>query len=160
MSLNGFLAVPDIAGESTVAGHEGEIDVHSLDWSISYKTAGKTSRGRTRAETKVGALSVEKVYDASSPYLTLASLSGKAFDEIVLSVRQDSGEAHLDYLKITLTNAFISSYDILRSDDASTLIQERVGLSFEEVKVLYTVQADDHSAGDEHEIEYDIAAGV
>jgi len=30
----------------------------------------------------------------------------------------------------------------------------------EQIRLLYIIQADDHSAGDEHEIEYDIAAGV
>ena len=33
-------------------------------------------------------------------------------------------------------------------------------VSLESIKVQYTVQADDHSAGDEHEVEFDIAAGA
>lgn len=160
MLLKGFLSLPDIAGESIVAEHEGEIDVHNIDWSITQKPSAQVGRGRTRTRAKVRALSLEKYYDASSPYLALASLQGRAFDEVVIAFRKDSGEAHLDYLKITMTNVIISSYDILRGDGTSALIQERVGLRFEEVKVLYTVQADDHSAGDEHEIEYNIAAGV
>ena len=51
--------------------------------------------------------------------------------------------------------------DLLGSpDDENQMIEEQFGLAFENVKVKYTVQADDHSAGDEHEIEYDIAQGV
>ena len=42
---------------------------------------------------------------------------------------QDSGEAHLDYLTIKMEN------------------------------VMVTRKGDDHSSGDEHEIEYDVAAG-
>lgn len=32
--------------------------------------------------------------------------------------------------------------------------------SFERVVVRYTMQADDHQSRDEHEIEYDVSAGV
>lgn len=53
--------------------------------------------GRRRVRASVHDLTVLKSYDAASPHLTLATLRGQAFDEIVLTVRKDSGEAHLDY---------------------------------------------------------------
>jgi type VI secretion system secreted protein Hcp len=59
-----------------------------------------------------------------------------------------------------MTNVIISSYEMLPTDADGLMIEENVSLSFEEIKILYTVQADDHSKGDEHEIEYDVAAGV
>jgi len=64
----------------------------------------------------------------------------------------------LDYLVVTLTNVIVSSYEMSNGDDQQ--IRESVSLMAEEIKILYTVQADDHSAGDEHEIEYDLVAGV
>jgi type VI secretion system secreted protein Hcp len=88
-------------------------------------------------------------------------MQDKSFDEIVIYVRKDSGEANLDYLEITLTNTIISKYEVLGvGANDGQVMEESVGLAFEEVKIKYTVQADDHSAGDEHEIEYDLAAGV
>ena len=158
--LTGYMLVPDVPGESVRADHEDEIDVHSVDWTISQGSAAQVGKGRSQARAQVGAVNVMKFYDASSPYLALACMQGKSFDEIVISVRKDSGEAHLDYLVITLTNVTISSYDMVPTPENSLVIEERVGLTAEKVKILYTVQADDHSAGDEHEIEYDIAAGV
>ena len=86
-------------------------------------------------------------------------MQGKAFDEIVISFRQDSGEAHLDYLKVTLTNVVISSHSLSGSSMGEE-ITDNIALSFEKINVVYTMQADDHSSGDEHEIEYDISAGV
>jgi type VI secretion system secreted protein Hcp len=65
----------------------------------------------------------------------------------------------LDYLIITMTNATIVSYKVLTKDGA-TIPEEEVGVLFEKINIKYTVQEDDHSAGAEHEIEYDIAAGV
>lgn len=160
MPLTGYLKVPDVPGESQRVDHEEEIDVHSIEWEIAQAAQAQIGRGRSRARAEISALSMNKMYDAASPYLALACMQGKSFDEIVLMVRKDSGEAHLDYLKITMTNCAISHYSILPTPQDGQQIEEHIGLTFEQVKVVYTVQADDHSAGDEHEIEYDLAAGV
>ena len=158
--LTGYMLIEDIPGESLRADHEDEIDVHAITWNISQGAAAQTGRGRSQARAEVGSVNVGKFYDASSPYLALACMQAKSFDEIVISVRKDSGEAHLDYLVITMENVVISSYDILSTPPDSLTIEESVGLTCEKISIKYTVQADDHSAGDEHEIEYDIAAGV
>ena len=163
MPITAFLKIPNIPGESRSADHEDEIDVHGVHWGVARKNkAAKGGRGRARSRAVASPLEVHKFYDAASPYLALSTLQGKAFDEIVLSVRRDSGEAHLDYLVITMTNCTLKSYDMFNDgvDDPLLEISERVSITFEQVNIKYTVQADDHSAGDEHEIEYDVAAGV
>ena len=45
-------------------------------------------------------------------------------------------------------------------DEPIRRIPERVGMAFERIRVVYVETGDDHSAGDEHEIEYDVARGV
>lgn len=159
MPLTGYLHIPDIPGESKTADHEGEIDIHDIHWQFAREAAAITGRGRSRARSEVSPLVVSKLTDAASPYLILANLQGKAIPEITLSLRKDSGDAHLDYLVITLTNCMITGVELgtLHSDGTIT---EEVAITSEQIKVLYTVQADDHSAGDEHEIEFDIVRGV
>ncbi len=161
MTITAFLKIGDIAGESQRTGHEDEIDVHGISWGAEQDTAFARGRGRRRARSRVDHLVVRKFYDAASPYLMLSCMQGRSFDEITMSVRKDSGEAHLDYLVITMENVVIVDVE-MNDEDAPNpdQIEERVALSFEKVNVKYTVQADDHSAGDEHEIEYDIVAGV
>jgi len=158
MPFNGYLKVPDIPGESVRADHEDEIDVFGVSWSVVQQTSASAGKGRVQGRAHASAVTFEKFMDAASPYLTLACLQGKSFDEVVFSVRKDSGDAHLDYLVVTLTNVIVSSYEMSNGDDQQ--IRESVSLMAEEIKILYTVQADDHSAGDEHEIEYDLVAGV
>ncbi|SDE43701.1 Hcp family type VI secretion system effector [Ruegeria marina] len=161
MPLTGYLKIPDIDGESQRADHEEEIDIHDIQWLIEQAAVAQVGRGRSQARARVDALKFRKIYDASSPYLALACMQAKSFDEVVLTVRKDSGEAHLDYLTITMTNVIISKYEVLgNSSDVHDMIEEEGGLNFEQVKIKYVVQADDHSAGDEHEVEYDIAKGV
>ncbi|SLN39374.1 hypothetical protein PEL8287_01940 [Roseovarius litorisediminis] len=162
MPLTGYMKIPDIAGESKRADHEDEIDFHGIDWDVARDSSQLIGRGRRRSRAVASPVEVLKFYDASSPYLALAVAQGKSFDEIVLSVRKDSGDAHLDYLVITLTNCMISGYQMTNQglEDPQEQIGERVEIEFEKINIKYTVQADDHSAGDEHEIEYDIAAGA
>jgi type VI secretion system secreted protein Hcp len=43
-------------------------------------------------------------------------------------------------------------------DSSNELVSEEISISYEKVNFKYVVQADDHSAGDEHEVEYDLVA--
>lgn len=162
MPIAGYLKIPDVPGESLRADHEDEIDIHGLQWAIHSDTSSATGRGRRRARAEVDQLVLTKFTDASSVYLALANMQGKSFDEVVVSVRKDSGDAHLDYLIITMTNCLISRFEMEAGPPNSTddLITERVAIIFEKVHMKYTVQADDHSAGNEHEISFDIVAGA
>lgn len=160
MTLTAYMKLPDIDGESMSAEHEGEIDLYDVQWTLEQESHAQIGSGRTRGRATINPIYVFKWYDASSPYIALAAMQGKSFDEVVIMFRKDSGDAHLDYLQITLTNVAISRYEILGEYENQKTIHEKVGLAFEKAKVLYVVQAEDHSAGDEHEIEYNVAAGA
>lgn len=162
MALAAYLKIGDIKGESQRVDHEEEIDIHDMRWNIEQGSAAQVGKGRARARAQISAIELSKFADASSVYLALACMQGKSFPDMVLSVRKDSGEAHLDYLIITMENVTISKYEVLGTGDneEGQMIEEALGLVFENVTYKYTVQEDDHSAGGEHEITYDIAAGV
>ncbi|MFD1343680.1 Hcp family type VI secretion system effector [Litorisediminicola beolgyonensis] len=156
------MKIGDIPGESQRVDHEEEIDIHDIQWNIEQGSAAQVGRGRARARAQVDAIYLKKFADAASVYLALACMQGKSFPDMVLSVRKDSGEAHLDYLTITMENVTISKYEVIGvgEEEGGQMIEECLGLVFENVIYKYIVQEDDHSAGDEHEITYDIAAGV
>ena len=164
MGIQGSLKIDDIQGESKRADHEDEIDFYGLHWEIKQKSSAKAGRRRGR-RSRVSGVTMWKAMDAASPYLALAAMQGKSIPEAVAMVRKDSGDAHLDYLKITMTNCMISAVELLNQDDATDdandqIIHEMITITCEKINVIYTVQADDHSAGDEHEIEYDIVKGA
>lgn len=162
MAISGYVKIDDIKGESKRAEHEDEIDVHSIKWSVAQQSSANLGSGRSRGRAQVSDITVRKFTDAASPYLALAVMKAKSIPEIVIMARKDSGDAHLDYLKITLTNAAVSGFQMLESEasDPEQMVEEEVSFTAEKVKMVYTVQADDHSAGDEHEIEYDLVAGA
>lgn len=158
MPLTGYLKLPDIDGESRRADHEGEIDIIGTNWSMSQPATQQIGSGRVKSRAVIQPITLTKLYDAASPYIALACMQAKPFDEVVITFRKDSGDAHLDYLAITLTNVIITDYKTLAAPTDEE-ITELVSLAFEKIKVKYTVQADDHSKGDEHEVEYDLSAG-
>lgn len=166
MAINGYLKVPDIDGESKRAEHEEEIDFHGVKWGITRAHSSSSGSGRTQSSATINELIITKYVDAASVYLAMATLQGISFDEIILYVRKDSGDTHLDYLKITMSKCVFTNYSILNdgsmSNDgrASELIEEQLGIVFEKINYIYTVQEDDHSAGAEHEQEFDVVAQV
>jgi len=163
ITLSGFLKIPDIPGESTRDRHEDEIVVHRVGWSVAQGERAATGSGRRAGRPQVGPIVFDKWYDAASPYIALAAMQAKSFDEVVFSVRKDSGDAALDYLRITLSNVTISSYEMLNAynetDEPIRRIPERVAMIFEKIAVRYVETDRDQSAGAEHEIEYDVSRG-
>lgn len=161
MAFTGYLKIEGIDGESKRADHEGEIDCFGVEFNASQMSSASVGSGRTRGRATLSDFTFHKWFDAASPYLALACAKGKSFAEIVFTVRKDSGDAHLDYLIITLENCIVSSYKMAQNAPEATsneLISEEIGISYEKLKIKYVVQADDHSKGDEHEIEYDLVA--
>lgn len=162
MAFTGYLKIEGIDGESRRADHEKEIDIHGVAFGVSQPASAATGSGRTRGRATLSDFTFSKWYDAASPYLALACMKAKSFDEIVFTARKDSGDAHLDYLIVTMGKCIVSSYRMDVSGHDATgddMISETVSIAFETIKMKYVVQADDHSAGDEHEIEYDVVAG-
>ena len=154
MPITAFLKIPDIPGESRRVGHEDEIDVHAMQWGIEHSAPSQVGRGRVRARSDVKPLIVHKGYDAASPLLARAVRQGQSFREVVLTLRKDSGEQHLDYLVVTMTNVMLTSYEVASDPEAGTGgdLVEGLELDFEKVRLLYTRQAVDGSAGDETEV--------
>lgn len=153
-----YLKIDDIPGESQRVGHEDEIDFSGLSWKIE-RPESDSGTGRATAQVKVGPIKIRKRIDKSSPYLTLATLNGQVFPEMILTVRRNNGDAPLDYLVITMTNVRVTSYEMATREQDNEPTEE-IGFTFEKINYKYTETEPDQSAGDEHEIEYDIAAGV
>ena len=149
-----FMEVPDIAGESHDKEHQGWIDLDSFYYPVERDQRETTGRGRARGRAVVGPVVIGKQGDVASVYLNLATLQGKSFDEIVIEIT-DGSKLKFRYV---FSNVVFTSYTHeAKEGDVGT--DESVGMQFENIQVLYIETNEDGSAGDEHEIEYDIVAG-
>lgn len=163
MALVGYVKIDEIQGESQRGEHEEEIDIHGLHWEVKQTSSAAIGSGRTSSRASISGLTVYKWCDAASPYLAHAAMKGTNLNEVTVTIRKDSGDVHLDYLEVKMEKCIISRYEMLDPSfgpDDPEEIREKVTFSCEKVTVKYIVQADDHSAGAEHETEYDIVAAA
>jgi type VI secretion system secreted protein Hcp len=58
-----------------------------------------------------------------------------------------AGEKPVEFLKITMNEVFISSFQTAGSGSGDSLVQEHVSLNFAKVKVEYTPQKQDGTGG-------------
>ena len=160
-TFTGYLKVEGVDGESQRADHEGEIDCFGVRFQAQQMSSASMGSGRTRGRATLSDFTFNKWLDAASPYLMLACAKGTSFPEIVFTARKDSGDAYLDYLIVTLKKCIVSGYKMATSTSEGgslDMVAEEVSISYEHVTFKYVVQADDHSAGAEHEVEYDLMA--
>ncbi len=155
MPITGYLKIDEIPGESQRADHEDEIDIHDMRWGVERSMPASVGRGRVRSRAEVKPLVVHKYYDAASPYLARAVSRGESFPEAKLALSKVGGEAHLDYLVITMENVVITSYEVAsnREDMADLLLEEEIAIDFERAIVRYQIMNADGTAGTVHEVE-------
>lgn len=163
MALTGWLKIPGIGGEALDRGHEGDIDIYRMTWAVAQTTPAQTGRGRTRSRPMVDRLTCHKRTDAASVYLALACLQGKSFPEMVATLRRETGGAAHEHLTVTLRNVVVTGFDMdtgRTGPEGERDADETVSLSFERIGMLYSRPRDGRGPGEEHEIDYDIMAGV
>lgn len=143
-----LLKIDGIDGESVIDTHEGEIDVLAWSWSIAQSGSLHVGGGGGAGMADVQDVSLTKYIDKASVDLMLACLKGEHLKEAVLTVRQVAGETTIgiDILVITMSSVLVSSVSNGGSSDYERLT-ENVTLNFGKVKVSYTPQNADGSAG-------------
>lgn len=165
MGMTGYAKIPDIEGESVRAEHEGEIEFNGLHLSVERAVESSSGRARGGSRAHISHLTMLKEVDKASPYLMLASFENRAFEDIEITARRDSGSGHIDYLVFKLKDCFISGVELENSGDSdekpsSQIVREKVSIGFRQIDMIYTEQEDDLSAGAEHEISWDVATSA
>ena len=155
MSLDMFIKIASLKGESVDKTHAGEIDVLAWSWGLSNSGSAHVGGGAGAGKVNVQDLSFTKYLDKSTPDLLLSTCNGKHWDQATLVVRK-AGETPLEYLKITMTEVLVTSVSTGGSGGEDRLT-ENVTLNFASVKVDYIEQKKDGSAGDKPSMNWNIA---
>jgi type VI secretion system secreted protein Hcp len=138
MSVDMFLKLAGIKGESRDGKHGQEIDVLAFSWGLAQSGTAHIGGGAGGGKVNVNDLSITKYVDAASPDLILACCNGKHLKDGLLTVRK-AGEAPVEYIKIAMEEVIISSISTGGSGGEDRLT-ENVTLNFAKVKVDYTEQ--------------------
>ncbi len=142
-AIDMFLKIDGIEGESTDEGHEGEIQVESLQWGVDNKVKNRGGGGGPGKVT-IQDLSFLIEFEKASPKLMEACAEGKQIPEAVLTLRKGSNDK---YLTITLTDVIISSYETETSMKTAQL--DKVSLNFSKIEFEYQQRDRDGNPIDE-----------
>ena len=137
-----FLKIDGIDGESTDQGHKGELQVESWSWGVSSALGNGASR---TGKPCVASFNFSKMVDKATPQLMANAVSGMIIKSAVLTARK-AGERPLEYLKVTLENVLVSSYQAGGSNAA--LPVDQFSFNFAKMTVEYKVQKADGTAGE------------
>lgn len=132
MTVDYFLKVDGIPGESVDAKHKGEIDVLAFSWGVSH--AGTSGSGRAASKALFEDLLVVARTSKASPLLWLACAEGAHIKSAVLTCRR-AGKAPVEFLQILLTEVVVSSYEI-DGDEEPPL--DQIALAYAKIETRYT----------------------
>lgn len=155
MAADIFLKVADIKGESRDDKHKDEIEVLSWSWGMSQRGTiqGGGSSGHGKAD--VQDLMITKHIDRSTPILLKSCLNGAHLKDATLTVRRNTGGKALEYVKIKMKGAVISSINTASSgsDERAT---EQIGINFAQVEFEYVPAKPDGSPDSSIPITWDL----
>jgi type VI secretion system secreted protein Hcp len=135
-----------IKGESQDKVHQNEIDVLSWSWGME----GNRILGSmiTTSKSTIQELKLTKHVDSASTALMSALRNNELIKTAVLTVRKAGGKEPVEYVKITLAKARVTSLTVHSGDesDPAVLIEE-LSFAFQKITVDYTPQGAEGSGG-------------
>lgn len=151
-----FLKIDGIPGESQDDKHKDEIDVQS--WSWGENNTGTHAAGGGGGAGKVQMHDFHFVMNANkaSAKLMLACANGEHLKSAILVCRK-AGKEQQEYLKITMTDLIISSYQTGGSN-GGVIPQDQISLNFAKIEYEYKPQQKDGTLGAVVKAGYDVKA--
>jgi type VI secretion system secreted protein Hcp len=154
-----FLKVDGIEGESQDTGHENEIELQSFSWGeTNAGSYGGGTQGGGTGRVAMQDLNTVMVINKASPSLMLACAKGSTVDSVVLTCRKSAGDSPIDFLKYTLGNVRVTGYHSGGGSDVVPM--DTVSFNFKTIEIEYTPQDDTGSAGSAVTVNFDIGKGA
>ena len=153
-SVDYFLKITDIPGESADSKHKDEIDLESWSWgeanSGSHATGGGGGAGKVAMQDFHFTMRVNK----ASPKLFLACAQGTHIKEALLTCRK-AGKEQQEYLKIKFSDLLIASYQTGGST-GDVVPVDQIAFNFSKIEITYAPQKPDGSLGSPVVHNYDL----
>lgn len=147
MSIEIFLKLDGITGESEKKGAEGWIEIFSFSNGAANHSSVASGTGSGAGKVDLSSLSLSKQLDKSSPFLFLDCCKGTHIATGQLIVREATGaETTQVYFQYDLTEVFIDSISWGGAAGGGKP-SESVSLSSKTLQITYTPQNPDGSLG-------------
>lgn len=150
-----WVKIDGCEGEATDDGHQKEITILSYSFGATHPVS-TSGGGLGGGGASVHDFSVTKQVDKASPVLFKFCMSDKVMPEVLIT-RRKSGTNPIDFLKIKLKNAVVSSINHNCPSDQPAL--ESVTFAFEKIEEEYTPQGSDGKPQGAVSVKWDLKAG-
>src|ERR1700737_168589 len=152
-----FLKIEGIEGESADHKHKGEIDVESWSWGEAqtgtHVHGGGGGAGKVAMQDFHFVMKVNK----ASPKLFLACADGEHIKKGVLTCRK-AGKEQQEFLKVTLSDLLVSSYQTGGSGHADIVPTDQISLNYSKIEFEYKEQKPDGTLGGAVKAGWDVKA--
>lgn len=147
MSVDMFLKLEGIDGESKDAAHTNEIHINSWSWGMVQSGTTHKDQGGGGGKVSGSDLSLSKDTDQATPAIMKYCCNGSPIPSGTLTVREAGGDSPVEYLKIEMEEIIVTSYQTGGSTDGLDRIEEHLTLNFRKYVTTYTRQNEDGSPG-------------
>lgn len=144
-SVDYFLKIDGIEGESTDSMHKGQIDVLSFSWGASNSGSSSTGGGGGAGKVQFQDIHFTTKMNKASPKLMLACATGEHIKEVILT-GQLTGKRGQQFLEIKMTDVLVSSYQ--SGGSSGDLPTESISLNFAKIEFKYFPMNRDGTLGE------------
>lgn len=141
-----YLKIDGIKGESKDSKHKDEIDIESWSWgetqSGTHAGGGGGGAGKVSMQDFHFVMKVNK----ASPELLLSCAEGRHIKEAILVCRK-AGKDQQEFLKITMSDLLVSSFQTGGSSGADVVPTDQISLNFSKIQYEYKEQKADGTLG-------------
>jgi type VI secretion system secreted protein Hcp len=152
-----FLKLDGVDAESTDDKHKGAIEIESFSWGETQSGTAGRGGGAGAGKVQPQDFHFVKKVDKATPVLFIGCATGHHYKSAVLTGRK-AGGGQQEYLKITMEDVLISSYQTSGSSHSDVVPTEQVSLNFGKLEFSYKEQKADGSLGGEVKQKYDFTA--
>jgi len=149
-----FLKIDGIKGESTDDKHKGEIEIESFHWgAVNEADRSSRSAGLGAGRVAIQDMHISKKNDSASPLLFLACATGQHIKQVLLTCRKAGGKQE-DYMKVTLSDAMVSSYQA--SGGGQVVPTDQFSLNFAKLEFSFSPQTATGGLGSPNKAGWDL----
>ncbi len=153
-SVDYFLKLDGVEGESKNDRHRNEIEILSFSWGLSQGGTSGVRGGGGAGKASFQDMHFSMPLSKASPKLFLAAATGEHIPKAVFTSAKPDKNG--DYLKITLTDILVSSYQ--QDGSQGTIPTDQFSLNFTKIEYEYSPTKPDGSLDASVKAGYDVKA--
>src|SRR5688500_16757394 len=152
-----FIKLDGITGESADAKHKSEIDVEAWSWGQTLASSGGAGAGAGAGKVSMQDFHFVMKLNTASPALMKACATGKHIKMATLTLRK-AGKGQQDYLTFKFHDVLVSSYQTGGSEQADIVPTDAASFNFAKIEVEYRPQKPDGTLAPGVQFKYDLKA--